>query len=30
MSTNTLIVIGVIAVAGLVGLAIAGVFGINF
>lgn len=30
MSTNTLIVIGVIAVAGLVGLAIAGIFGINF
>lgn len=30
MSTNTLIVIGVIAVAGLVGLAIAGIYGINF
>lgn len=30
MSTNTLIAIGVIAVAGLVGLAIAGIFGINF
>ena len=30
MSNNTLIVIGVIAVAGLVGLAIAGIFGVNF
>lgn len=30
MSTNTLIVIGVIAVTGLVWLAIAGIFGINF
>lgn len=30
MSTNTLIVIGVIAVAGLVGLAIAGIYGVNF
>jgi len=30
MSTNTLIVIGVIAGVGLVGLAIAGIYGINF
>ena len=30
MSNNTLIVIGVIAVVGLLGLAIAGVFEINF
>ncbi len=30
MSTNTLIVIGITAVAGLVGLATAGIYGINF
>lgn len=30
MSTKTLMVIGIIAVAGLVGLAIAGIYGINF